>query len=201
MYSLMSRRTMLSSEPKMCRARVLVSSVLPTPVGPEKSMLAMGLSGSLSPHRARFIACEIELTASVCPMTLSARVSPRWRRRSWSSADICSTGTPDHNEATRSMSATVTVTRVPSSSEYCCLSSTSRSLSRAASSKSPSLAASTLASWTDMSSWKSCSASCTSTSSPASRSFLRAPSCTMRAREPASSMMSIALSGRKRSAT
>ena len=47
----------------------LVSSVLPTPVGPLKSRVAMGRSGFLSPLLARMMARLVDSTASSCPIT------------------------------------------------------------------------------------------------------------------------------------
>ena len=59
----MSILIMLSSEPKTDSARAFASSVLPTPVGPQKAKLPTGLFGLLSPTRARLIALEIATTA------------------------------------------------------------------------------------------------------------------------------------------
>src|SRR3546814_959726 len=53
MYSLMSKRT--SSMPS-CSASCLVTSVLPTPVGPANRKLPIGLSGLARPERASLIA-------------------------------------------------------------------------------------------------------------------------------------------------
>jgi len=47
----------------------LVSSVLPTPVGPQNMRAAIGRLGSFSPTRARFKAEETADTASSCPIT------------------------------------------------------------------------------------------------------------------------------------
>src|SRR3954468_16599608 len=44
-YSLMSRRTMFSSESNRVRARVLASSVFPTPAGPRRMNEPMGRAG------------------------------------------------------------------------------------------------------------------------------------------------------------
>lgn len=59
----------------LAKVRTLVSSVLPTPVGPAKSMAAMGRRGSFRPVLARFIALDTALTASAWPMTRSCKVA------------------------------------------------------------------------------------------------------------------------------
>ena len=51
MYSDMSMRTRFFSESKRVAARVLASSVLPTPVGPRKRKEPMGRPGSAMPAR------------------------------------------------------------------------------------------------------------------------------------------------------
>jgi hypothetical protein len=87
-----------------------VSSVLPTPVGPQKSSVAIGLSGSLRPTRDLFTARDMATTASSWPMTrfLSSSSSPT--RSFLSSAVNCCTGIPDHNEATLAISSVPTTT-------------------------------------------------------------------------------------------
>ena len=55
---------MLSSEPNTASARALASSVLPTPVGPQKIKLPIGLLGLFKPTLARLIAFDIATTAS-----------------------------------------------------------------------------------------------------------------------------------------
>lgn len=60
-----------TAQGRAAAVRTLVSSVLPTPVGPAKSMAAMGRRGSLRPERARRIARATAPTASVCPITFS----------------------------------------------------------------------------------------------------------------------------------
>src|SRR5579859_6126749 len=52
MYSLMSRRTIAVSSLKRYSASALVSSVLPTPVGPKNMNEPIGRFGSCSPARA-----------------------------------------------------------------------------------------------------------------------------------------------------
>ena len=84
-YSDISSRIMHSSEPNSSSARVLHSSVFPTPVGPRKRKDAAGRCGSFRPTRERRIARETALTASGCPMTRLERFSSRESsRRDWS---------------------------------------------------------------------------------------------------------------------
>ena len=65
----------LCSQERSRLGGTLVSSVLPTPVGPAKSMAAMGRRGSFRPLRARFMARATVLTASACPITLSCTMT------------------------------------------------------------------------------------------------------------------------------
>ena len=58
-----------SSSLKRISAKVLPSSVLPTPVGPKNKNVPIGLLGSLSPERDKRIAFAIFVTASSCPIT------------------------------------------------------------------------------------------------------------------------------------
>ena len=60
----MSTRIILSSLPNIASAKAFANSVLPTPVGPEKIKLPIGLFGDFKPTRARLIAFEIATTAS-----------------------------------------------------------------------------------------------------------------------------------------
>lgn len=62
--------------PKYCSASTLMSWVLPTPVGPTKSMLAAGLDGSFSPTRARHSAPTSASTAASCPMMRDLSTGP-----------------------------------------------------------------------------------------------------------------------------
>ena len=62
---------MLSSEPKTASAKAFASSVLPTPVGPEKIKLPIGLFGLFKPTLARLIAFDSAITASFWPITLA----------------------------------------------------------------------------------------------------------------------------------
>ena len=69
MNSLMSILMSASSLPNMNSASALASSVLPTPVGPRKMNEPIGRFGSLSPARARRTALETISIASCWPMT------------------------------------------------------------------------------------------------------------------------------------
>mmetsp|Transcript_25212 Transcript_25212/g.45746 ORF Transcript_25212/g.45746 Transcript_25212/m.45746 type:complete len:227 (+) Transcript_25212:1146-1826(+) len=108
MYSLMSIRTMASSELKRNEASALANSVLPTPEGPRNMNDAMGRFGSDSPARLRWIAAETALTARSWPTTLLCSSSSR--RNSFSLSLCCSwdTGMPVHFATTSATSASVT---------------------------------------------------------------------------------------------
>ncbi len=58
MYSLMSRRVIAVSSSNRNSASALVSSVLPTPVGPRNRNEPIGRFGSFRPARARRTASE-----------------------------------------------------------------------------------------------------------------------------------------------
>ena len=85
---------MLSSEPNTASASAFASSVLPTPVGPEKIKLPIGLLGLFKPTLARRIAFDNAITASFCPITLLWRVSSSFNNLSDSPSVIFVTGTP-----------------------------------------------------------------------------------------------------------
>ena len=74
MYSDISTRIRFCSEPKITSAIALDSSVFPTPVGPRNIKEPMGRFGSFKPTRPLLIACATAFTASFWPITLS------WRR-------------------------------------------------------------------------------------------------------------------------
>ena len=63
-YSLISRRTMLSSLSNRALANVFASSVFPTPVGPRKMNEPIGRRGSRIPDLARITASATSCTAS-----------------------------------------------------------------------------------------------------------------------------------------
>ena len=69
MYSDMSTRIRSSSLPNMAFARLLESSVLPTPVGPRNKKEPMGRFGSFRPTLLRFMALATASTALSCPIT------------------------------------------------------------------------------------------------------------------------------------
>ncbi len=108
MNSDMSIWTSASSLPNMNSASALVSSVLPTPVGPRKMNEPIGRLGSFRPARARRTALEIASMASSCPTMRSCSASSICSRRSDSSWAICVTGMPVHIETTSAMSSAVT---------------------------------------------------------------------------------------------
>ena len=176
----------------------MVSSVLPTPVGPEKTKLAMGRLGFFRPTRARRMAREIALTASSWPMTLWCRVSSILRSLSDSVSVSLLTGTPVQDATMWAMSSSVTTgdSVVPPASSVRLLWAMARisaliSISRSRS--SPALSKS----------WErtALSLSLRTVRSSRSNSFAAGGSWELinRTREPASSIRSMALSGRKRS--
>src|SRR5579885_987909 len=69
MYSDMSMRMSAFSSSNRYSASALVSSVLPTPVGPRNMNEPIGRLGSCKPARARRTAVDTACTASFCPMT------------------------------------------------------------------------------------------------------------------------------------
>ncbi len=91
------------------RASCFASSVLPTPVGPVKRKHPAGLSGWPRPARARLIDVATCRTASLCPNTtrLSASSSPLSRSRS--EAVACFSGMRAIRATTCSMSSISTV--------------------------------------------------------------------------------------------
>ena len=64
MYSLISTLIREDSVPNIASAKVLLSSVLPTPVGPKKRNEPIGLFGSLSPTLPLLIAFDTATIAS-----------------------------------------------------------------------------------------------------------------------------------------
>src|SRR3972149_6550510 len=109
MNSDMSNCTRASSLPKSSLARALVSSVLPTPVGPRKMNEPMGRFGSLRPARARRTALEMASMASCCPTMALCKSSSMCSSRSDSSWAICMVGTPVHIEISSAISSTAVV--------------------------------------------------------------------------------------------
>ena len=76
-YSDISTRIKFCSEPNTVSAKALESSVFPTPVGPKNIKEPMGRFGSFSPTLPRLMACATACTASFCPIT---RVCRRFSR-------------------------------------------------------------------------------------------------------------------------
>ena len=188
MYSDMSKRTRLRSLPKRKAARPRATSVLPTPVGPRKRNEPTGRFGFLSPARVRRMALATALIAPSCDTI--RRCSSSSMRSSFSDSSSLREviGIPVQRETTSSMSAFVTGCRASDPSVHCSLSTLTLSRPPAPSSrkKPPPCSPASGSSTTRSRPW----ASGTSAGTAASRSFTRLP---------ASSMRSIALSGRKRS--
>ena len=195
MYSDMSIRTMASSSPNRNSASVRASSVLPTPEGPRKMNEPVGRLGSLRPARERRMAFETASMAACWPMT-RLWSSSSMRISFWVSASVSlKTGMPVHIETMSAISSSPIAGRSPDSPERHC-SSRSRFL---------------LVSWRSWSRrFAAFSNSCASIAASLSRRVVSISSSRsrytggavidlMRMREAASSMRSIALSGRKRS--
>ncbi len=85
---------MAASSSNRNSARALVSSVLPTPVGPRNRKLPSGRFGSFRPARARRTASETAAKASSWPTTRADRASSIFSSFSRSPSSILSTGTP-----------------------------------------------------------------------------------------------------------
>ena len=108
MNSDMSMRTIAVSSSNRNAASALVSSVLPTPVGPRNMNEPIGRFGSWSPARARRTAVETACTASAWPTTRLPRSSSMRRSFSRSPSSILSTGMPVQRETTWAMWSGVT---------------------------------------------------------------------------------------------
>ena len=120
MYSDMSMRTRARSSSKRHSASAFASSVLPTPVGPRKKKLPMGLLGSESPARLRRTAAATAATASSWPTTRLWSSASRFLSLSISPCIILDTGTPVHSETTSAISSDVTSSlRMPPDSCFC----------------------------------------------------------------------------------
>ena len=195
MYSDMSTRIMLSSSPKSASASALHSSVLPTPVGPRKMKEPMGRWGSLRPARARRMARATDFTASCWPTTRSCSTFSRLINRFDSSSVSLDTGTPVQAATIWATSSSPTIStlllRLCSQAlrradiSFC--NSFLRSRRCAAFSKSSSATASSVSLFS-----ASSFACCCRMSGGAVKAC-------MRTREAASSIRSMALSGRNRS--
>ena len=111
MYSLMSIRIKASSESKRYFAKTFARYVFPTPVGPRKMKLPIGLLGSFKPALLRLMAFTTFLIASSCPMTVPASSDSMLIRRSPSFCAIRCTGTPVIIATTSATFCSVTVSR------------------------------------------------------------------------------------------
>ncbi len=184
-----------SSSPNRKFASAFESSVLPTPDGPAKMNEPEGRFGSFRPARVRRIACDTALTASTWPMIRLCSSSSMRSRRVVSSSVSLNTGMPvqlARTSAICSSSTSATTSRSPSfhcfsRSAFWPRSCFSASRSLAARSKSCASIADSLSRRT--------SAIFSSNSRRSGGAVIRR----MRMRAPASSMRSIALSGRNRS--
>ena len=108
-YSLISILIIFDSLSKSASARVLASSVLPTPVGPRKRNEPIGFVGSLMPAFERIIASLTIETASSCPTTLLCSSSAKCKVLLRSDSDSLDTGIPVHLEIIFAISSSVTV--------------------------------------------------------------------------------------------
>ncbi len=96
MYSDMSIRIMASSVSNRNALSALASSVFPTPVGPRKMKLPIGLLGSFIPDLARLTALETATMASCCPMMRPCSTSSIFSSFADSPSTSLETGMPVH---------------------------------------------------------------------------------------------------------
>ena len=195
MYSDMSTRISAWASAKRNLASARASSVLPTPVGPEKMNEPIGRLGSLSPARERRMARDTALMASSWPTTDACSSSSIRMSRAVSASCSRVTGMPVQRETMKAMfSSSITGRRVCRSRSHSSFLSRiwfcrSRSWSRSAAARSKF--------WS-----RTASSFCRLTFSSAALSSATSAGGTWdasRARAPASSITSIALSGRNRS--
>ena len=104
-------RTIASGSSNKKFAKVLQSSVLPTPVGPKNKNEPIGLFGSDKPARLRRIAFATASTASFCPITRLCKTSSIRKSFSFSPSIIFETGMPVALESTSAISSSVTLVR------------------------------------------------------------------------------------------
>ena len=121
MYSDMSMRTMAFSLSKRNSASALLSSVLPTPVGPRNRKEPMGLFSSCSPARARLTASDTALTACFCPITRAPRRSSMCTSLARSPSCRRAAGMPVQVATTLAMSPSVTSSFSSPPSSFCIL--------------------------------------------------------------------------------
>ena len=116
MYSLMSILSMAFSSSNKNSASALVSSVLPTPVGPKNKKLPIGLCSSDIPALDLRIAFATEAIALSCPTTLSLILFSTVNSFCFSPCIILSSGMPVIFATTLDISSAVTtsLSMVPS---------------------------------------------------------------------------------------
>ena len=112
-YSDMSTRIIFFSSPNRNSATAFASSVLPTPVGPEKRNEPTGFSGCPSPERAILIALTICLMAWFWPKMTLRRSSSSVASRSFSDFAIVRGGIFAIRATTYSTSSSVIVFTLP----------------------------------------------------------------------------------------
>ena len=195
MYSDISKRIRESLSPNINSANTFASSVFPTPVGPRKRKVPIGRFISFNPDRERRIALVRTLIASPWPITLPANSSSIFIRRILSFSSIRERGIPVILETTSAISSSVTLGSLVSR----CLSHSFLTLSSFSTNASSLSRNSTAFS----NSWFSIQTFLSRTTKSISFwiFFISGDWVVSRKRtlEPASSITSIALSGRKRS--
>ena len=87
--------------------RAFVSSVFPTPVGPKKMKLPMGLFGSPIPARERLITSDTREMASSCPITRFFNSISIFSSFARSSSNILVSGIPVQRATTSAISSAV----------------------------------------------------------------------------------------------
>jgi len=107
-YSLMSIRTIFVSSSNKYAAKLLASSVLPTPVGPKNKKEPIGFVGSLIPALERKIASATKRTPSSCPMTRLCSSSSKCSVFSRSPSVSLAIGIPVQREIILAISSSVT---------------------------------------------------------------------------------------------
>ena len=110
MYSDISTRINASSLPNTASARAFDNSVLPTPVGPRNKNEPTGRFGSFKPTRLLLIALATASTASFWPTTLLYNSSSRRSRRLDSCSVSLFTGIFVHTDTTSAISSASTTT-------------------------------------------------------------------------------------------
>ena len=110
-YSLISMRTIVSSESNNSLANTLANWVLPTPVCPKNINDPIGLLGSFSPVRLRLIALTTFSTASSCPMIFDFIMAESSASLFISVCAIRLTGIPLIIETTSAMCSSVITSR------------------------------------------------------------------------------------------